>query len=65
MSRSKAGVKRPAIDSLSMKNAALAINSSADSKITLREARKVYGVSIAPLQRQSKKNKEAGCGNYE
>lgn len=65
MPRSKAGVKKPAIDSLSMKNAVLAINSSADSKITLREASKVYGVSIASLQRQSKKYKEAGYRNYE
>ena len=58
MPRSKLGKKRPAVDAASLERAVEAVTS--DNGISLREACKVFKVSLATLSRHLKKFKESG-----
>uniref|UniRef100_T1HZY6 HTH psq-type domain-containing protein n=1 Tax=Rhodnius prolixus TaxID=13249 RepID=T1HZY6_RHOPR len=65
MPRSKIGRKRPPVNSNAIEEAMSAVTTNSENKISLREACKIYKVSLATLSRHLKVFKESGAENFK
>lgn len=65
MPRSKSGIKRTPVDSNNMMKAIKAVTAIDDTKISIREACKVYNVKLATLSRAIAKFKESDQSNFK
>lgn len=60
MPRSRTGIKRPPVNPVSKANAIMAVTYEPGQSISIREAYKIYNVSLATLPRHLKSFKESG-----
>uniref|UniRef100_T1HDS0 HTH psq-type domain-containing protein n=1 Tax=Rhodnius prolixus TaxID=13249 RepID=T1HDS0_RHOPR len=65
MPRSKKGRKRPPVNSNAIEEAVAAVTTNSENKISLREACKIYKMSLATLSRHLKVFKESRAENFK
>lgn len=65
MPRSKQGIKRPPVNKVKLAEAVTAVLQDDGTKISLREASKVYNIPIATLCRHLRAHKEKGSAEFQ